>query len=181
MQQRPQQQRSKNLGTLLVLVIVVIAWIMTPWLMDLQDQAAQHATQLEQQDTTLQRSLAKSQAEEKEFNSKSTAERLKVIAAIPETGKISQSNVLREVEGIISGTSVQLRSISFDTGTYSEGAGPRAIPMNLELTSPDAATILQVLKKFEDTNRLYREESMTLTRTETGVGVQMRFNVYSRE
>lgn len=176
-----QKQPNKHLGTLLILAALVVAWIVTPMVINLQEDRALNRQQLEQQRDSLKTTLETRQNQLKEFESKSTTERFKIIGAIPEAGKASQPNMLREIETILTGTSAKLRSITFDTGTYSEGTGPKAIPISMELESPDAGTVLQILKKFEGATRLYREEGMTLTSTESGVSAQLRLNVYSRE
>lgn len=179
-QQHP-QQRNKHLGSLLLLVALVLAWIFTPMLIALQEDKALYKQQQEQQRNTFRTNLTRLEAQLKEYESKSTSERFKIIGAIPEAGKASQPNILREIETILTGTNAKLRGISFDTGNYSVGSGPKALPINIELDSPDAGTILQILKKFEGATRLYSEEGMTLNSTESGVSAQLRLNVYSRE
>lgn len=179
--QHPLQTRNKHLGNLLLLVAIVLAWIITPPLMGMQEEASLKHQQLQQQYDTLSLTLTQKQGQLKEYQALSETERKKVTGAIPEKGKASQPNILREIESILTGTSAKLRGISFDNSTFSQGTGPKAIPITLELESPDAGTILQILKKFEDSTRLYREEAMTLTSAESGISAQVRLNVYSRE
>lgn len=181
METATQQPKNKHLGTLLILTGLVVAWVLTPYLMGLQETASLNKQQLETQATSLANTLDQKLAQLKEYSTKSAVEKTRIIGAIPEKGKMSQANVLREIEGILGGTSAQLRNISFEVGNFSEGAGPKAIPLNVELATPDAGTILQILKKFEGSTRLYREEGMTLTNADNGVSAQLRLNVYSRE
>lgn len=178
---KPQQTSKKNLGPLLLLAAIIVAWIVTPMVLDMQTSAALRVTQQQQQLTALRTSLAQAEADMQEFSSKSAAERLKVIAAIPEKGKLSQANVLREVETILTGTDITLRSISFDGGSFSEGSGPKAVSLTLELTAKDAGSIGNLLKKFEGANRLYKQEGLMLTSAESGVNIQLRLLVFSRE
>jgi len=178
---KPQQAKNKNLGPLLLVVGIILAWIATPMVLDMQTNASLRLLQNQQQLTALKTSLTKAEADMQAFSEKSAAERLKVIASIPEKGALSQSNVLREIETILTGTDITLRSISFDDGTFSEGSGPKAVGVTMELTAKDASGIATLLKKFEGANRLYKEEGLNLTSLDTGVNMQLRLVVFSRE
>lgn len=181
METTAKKPQSKHLGTLILLAGLLVAVILTPWFMGIQEDASLNRSQLEQQYNSLVSTLNARGQDLQEYNEKSAVEKTKVIGAIPEPGKASQAQILREIEGILSGTNANLRTISFENSTFSEGAGPKALPVNIEITSPDAATILQILKKFEGATRLYQESNMTLTSAESSVTAMLRFHVYSRE